>query len=134
MEPNHQTGWIRMGVPFMAIVLLATAPHSVAAQAEAPQKASSELQQLKDQLQQVDKVMQELKGQINALEQAQNAGGSITHAPTQASGSPATEQREQSQTPETIETTYSAKADPPAGPVVGLVTSVAKPRPHRVPT
>ena len=72
MEPCHQTRWISIGAPFMAIVLLATAPHSVAAQAQAPQKATSDLQQLKEQLQQVDEVMQELKGQINALEQAQN--------------------------------------------------------------
>ncbi len=96
MEPNHQTRWIRMGVPCMAIVLLASAPHSVAAQAQAPQKAPSDLQQLRDQLQQVDEVMQQLKGQIDALEQAQNAGGSISHVPTQTSDSAATEQRRQS--------------------------------------
>jgi DcaP outer membrane protein len=130
MEANHQTRWIRMGAPLMAIVLLATAPHSIAAQAQAPQKATSELQQLKEQLQQVDEVMQELKGQINALEQAQNAGGSITHAPALASASAATEQRGQSPAPQAIEATYSAKADLPAGPIAGSATSVANPHPQ----
>ena len=80
MEPCHQRRWISIGAPFMAIVLLATAPRSVAAQAQAPQKATSELQQLKDQLQQVDEVMQELKVQINALEETQSTAGSITRA------------------------------------------------------
>ena len=130
MEPNRQTRRIRMGAPLMAIFLLATAPHSVAAQAQAPQKTTSELQQLKDQLQQVDAVMQELKGQINALEQAQNAGGSITYTPPQASASAGIEQRGQSPTSNVIEATYSAKADPPAGPVVGLATPVANPHPQ----
>jgi hypothetical protein len=119
MAPNHQTRWIRMGTPLMAIALLSTAPHFVAAQAQAPQKATSELQQLKDQLQQVDEVMQELKGQINALEQVQDAGGSITHVPTEASASAGSEQRGQSPAPKAIEATYSAKADPPA--TYGLV-------------
>jgi hypothetical protein len=119
MEPNHQTRWIKMGAPFMAIVLLATAPHSVSAQAQAPQKATSELQQLKDRLQQVDEFMQELKGRINALELAQNADGSITYEPTQASASAATEQMRQSPAPKAIEATYSAKADPPTGPIAG---------------
>ena len=82
MEPNHQTRWIRMGARFIAIALLATALHSAAAQAQVPQKATPELQQLKDQLQQVDEFMQELKRQINSLEQAQNAGDSIPFAPT----------------------------------------------------
>src|SRR5258707_6094797 len=126
MEPNHQSRWIRMAAPLMAIALLATAPHSVTAQAQAPQKATSELQQLKDQLQQMDEVMQELKGQINALEQAQNAAGSITHAPTQASASADTEQIRQSPAPKVLEATYSAKADLPPGPA----TSVANPRPQ----
>jgi hypothetical protein len=54
MESNHQTKWIRMGAPFMAIVLLAIAPHPVEAQAQAPQKATSDLQQLKDELQQAE--------------------------------------------------------------------------------
>src|SRR5258707_12368121 len=124
MEPNHQSRWIRMAAPLMAIALLATAPHSVTAQAQAPQKATPELQQLKDQLQQVDEVMQELKGQINALEQAQNASGSIPHAPAQASASAATEQIRQSPAPKAIEATYSAKADLPAGPVADSVMPV----------
>ena len=130
MEPNHQTRWIRMGAPLMAILILSTAPHSLAAQAQAPQKATSELQQLKDQLQQVDEVMQELKGQINALEQAQNAGGSITHAPTQLSASAATEQWSQSPALKAIEAAYSAKSDPPGDPVLGPVASVANPHPQ----
>ena len=119
-----------MGAPFMAIALLATAPRSVAAQAQAPQKATPELQQLKDQLQQVDEVMQELKGQINALEQAENASGSIPHAPAQASASAATEQIRQSPAPKAIEATYSAKADLPAGPVADSVMPVARPHPQ----
>jgi DcaP outer membrane protein len=130
MKPNHQTRWIRMGASLIAIALLATAPHSVAAQAQAPQKANSELQQLRDQLQQVDEVMQELKGQINALEQAQKAGGSITHAPTQESASAATDQTRRSPAPRAIEAIYSPKAEFPAGPVAAPATSVANPRPQ----
>ena len=129
MEPSHQMRWIRVGTLFMAILLLATAPHSIAAQAQAPPRTTSDLQQLKDQLQQVDEVMQELKGQINALEQAQNAGGSITHAPAQASASPAAEQPGQSPAPQAIDATYSAKADLPAGPL-GDPTYAEKPRPQ----
>src|ERR1700748_2220677 len=98
MEPNRQMWWIRMGVLFIAVVLLATAPHSIAAQAQAPQQAPSELQQLKDHLQQLDEVMQQLKGQINALEAGQNGGGSIPYVPTQTSDSAATGQTKQSLT------------------------------------
>jgi len=132
MKPNQHTGWIRMGAPLVAIVFLVTAPRSVAAQAQAPQKATSELQQLKDQLQQVDEVMQELKGQIDALEQAQNAGGSVTHAPPQASASATSEQRGQSPIPKAVEATYSAKADPSASPFVSPGTPVANPHPQGI--
>lgn len=130
MEPNHQSKWIMMGAPFIAIVLLATAPRSVSAQAQAPPKAPSELQQLKDQLQQVDEAMQELKAQINALELVQNGGDSIPHAPIQASTTAASEQRRQTPPPEAIEATYSAKADLPRGPLAGPVTPVANSRPQ----
>jgi hypothetical protein len=132
MKPNQHTGWIKMGAPLVAIVLLVTSPRSVAAQAQAPQKATSELQQLKDQLQQVDEVMQELKGQIDALEQAQNAGGSVTYAPAQASASASSEQRGQSPNPKTVEATYSAKADPSASPFASPGTPVANPHPQGI--
>jgi hypothetical protein len=130
MEPCHQRRWISIGAPFMAIVLLATAPHSVAAQAQTPQKATSDLQQLKEQLQQVDEVMQELKVQINALEETQSTAGSITNAPIQASASAATGQTGQSPAPQGIEATYYAKADPPAGPVADPATPAEKPLPQ----
>lgn len=95
MKSNHQTKWIRiLAAPLMAIAILAPAPHSAVAQAQAPQKATSELEQLKDRLQQVETVMRELKGQINAMEQAQKPpGGTVTQAPTQASAPAAIEQR-----------------------------------------
>jgi hypothetical protein len=132
MEPNHQTRWIRMGAPFMAIVILTIATHSVAARAQAPQKATPELQQLKDQLQQVDEVMQELKGQINALEQAQNAGGSISRTPAQTSASGDTAQSDQSPAPKAVEATYSAKADLSTSPFAAPATSVANPHPQGI--
>ncbi len=130
MEPNHRTRWIRMGAPFVAIILLASAPHSVAAQAQAPEKTASDLQQLKEQLQEVDEFMQALKGQIDALEQAQNTNGSTSHRPAQTNDSAATEQSRQSSPPQAVEATYSAKADPPAGPLGDPAMPVANPHPQ----
>jgi hypothetical protein len=114
----------------MAIILLASAPHSVAGQAQAPDKASQDLQTLKDQLQEVDEFMQEIKGQIAALEQVQNAGRTATHGPTQTNDSDATEQKPPSPPPLSTDVVYSAKADPPANPIASPSSPVVSPRPQ----
>ena len=122
---SHQAKWMRiLGALLMAISILSPAPKSGAAQAQEPQKSASELEQLKDRLQQLEKVMQEIKGQINGMEQAQKPGGSGTPAPTQASASASVEQKGKSSAPKAIEAVYSTKADPPADPA----TAVASPR------
>ncbi|HKQ04548.1 MAG TPA: DcaP family trimeric outer membrane transporter [Blastocatellia bacterium] len=57
------------GGTFTIIALLAFAVQSVAAQTQEPQKASEEVQQLKDRLKQLEQTVQELKSQLSEIEQ-----------------------------------------------------------------
>jgi len=75
--------WIRMtGATLMAIALLTLAAHSISAQSQGTQRTAEELQQLKERLLQLERTMQELRGQINAVEQAQRPPGD-QNPPTQ---------------------------------------------------
>src|ERR1044072_1803326 len=53
------------GATFTIIALLTLAVQSVAAQTQEPQKASEDVQQLKDRLKQLEQTVQELKSQLS---------------------------------------------------------------------
>jgi hypothetical protein len=72
MKSNRQTKWIKgTGATFMIIALLAIASQSSAAQGQEVQKATPNLQELREKLLQLEQTMRELKEQINAAEQSQ---------------------------------------------------------------
>lgn len=72
------------GATLSVIALLVIAVQSVAAQTEEPQKATPEVQQLKDRLKQLEKTVQDLKTQITAMDQPRIAPAAVTSAPPPA--------------------------------------------------
>jgi len=85
MRRNDSAGWIdlaRMGGAIAFVILLfLTRSH-----AQSPPEQNPDLQQLKEKLQRLDQEMQELKGQIDAVERGQLAAQAPASAPTSASG------------------------------------------------
>lgn len=82
MESDHSlrsTLWA--GVVFSVIILLVVAVQSVAAQTQEPEKATPEVQQLKDRLKQLEQTVQELKTQITAIEQPRITPAVASSAP-----------------------------------------------------
>lgn len=75
MKANHQK-WIRaVGATLIAIVLAAVAAPSIRAQSTEAPKPPPEVQQLKDRVRLLEQTVEELKGQINAIEVAQPQPG-----------------------------------------------------------
>jgi DcaP outer membrane protein len=69
MNSNRQTKWVKVtGTTLIVIALLLVASQSTAAQSQEAQKATPNLQELKEKLKQLEQTVQELKGQINAAE------------------------------------------------------------------
>jgi hypothetical protein len=69
MKPHLQKMLRAVGTSLVAILLLAVAAQSVRAQSEDPQKQQPEVQQLKDRVKQLEQTVEELKGQIGAIEE-----------------------------------------------------------------
>ena len=91
MKTAHQSQLVSVAGLVMAVALLLAGARSLAAQSPEPQKPASEVQQLKDRLQQLEQTVTDLKGQITALETGKK-----------------------SPPPKLTEATYSTKTDPAA--------------------
>ena len=93
-RPSRSTLWA--GTALSVIALLVIAVQSVAAQTQEPQKATPEVQQLKDRLMQLEQTVQDLKTQITAMEQPRVAPAVAKSAP--ATAAPPAEQPSASST------------------------------------
>jgi outer membrane murein-binding lipoprotein Lpp len=88
MNSKRQTKWIRVtSATLMVIALLLVASQSGGAQSQEEQRATANLQELKEKLQRLEQTMQELKGQINAAEQTQKTSSApINGIPSMVGG------------------------------------------------
>ena len=97
MQTNNRSHWRALAglAPALALALatLFLLPGSALAQTQEPAKPTSEVEQLKQRLQQLEQTVSDLKGQINAIEDT----------------------KKKSPTPAIVEATYSATT-PPADP------------------
>jgi len=77
MRPPYYVPWIRLrGTTLLATFLFLALSQSLSQSAQDP-----DLQQLKAKLQKLEEEMQELKGQIDAVEHAQQSSAASTGAP-----------------------------------------------------
>jgi DcaP outer membrane protein len=77
----HSRGVMLTGAVLMMITLLVIAVQSIGAQTQEPQKATAEVQQLKDKLQKLEQTVQELKTQLAEMEQPRIAPAVETTQP-----------------------------------------------------
>jgi outer membrane DcaP-like protein len=87
MNSNRHKKWMRViTVTLMVIALPAVASQSAGAQSQDAQKGTANLEELKDKLQRLEQTIQELKGQINAIEQRQKISGATINGTSSISG------------------------------------------------
>jgi hypothetical protein len=88
MHSNRRTTSMRViGATLIVTALLVVASQSAGAQSEGAEKATPNLQELREKLLQLEQTMKELKGQIDAAEQSQKTSGApingaLSGAPT----------------------------------------------------
>lgn len=92
MKPNLHSTIRAIGVTLIAIVLPAVAAHSIRAQTQDAQKQTPEVQQLKDRVKLLEQTVEELKGQISIIEDAQKKPEAATGETVAASAPAVAEQ------------------------------------------
>jgi DcaP outer membrane protein len=101
MNSNRQKKWIRViAVTLVVIVPPAVASQNASAQGQDAQKGTANLQELKDKLQRLEQTIQELKGQINAVEQKQKISGTPINVPPSIAGGEYPDNRQQNDKPQ----------------------------------
>ena len=79
MKTDHRLTPVRLAELTLAVMALLLIPtRSLVAQSQEPQKPTPEVQQLKERLLQLEKTVEELKAQINSVEDSQKKPGAAT--------------------------------------------------------